>query len=369
VKLAVETDFPEGESVKLKLTLESPKTFTLALRRPHWAGDGFSVKVNGEAVSEDVIDPLRDVPESGRRVAGRRLQRSGSYVELKRTFNSGDTVDLTLPKTLRLEAVPDNPRRAAIMWGPLVLAGDLGPEPERGRGRGSRYERTKVPVFVAAEEPLEQWLIPVPGQPGQFRTDGIGREADSVGRVYDVNLVPFYRLHRRTYAVYWDLFTQPEWEEKKAEYAAELERLRKLELATVGYAQPGEMQPERDFNYQGADDARPTRVEGRPGRRARGWFSFDLPVDPAYPMALIVTYYSAEWRRGTAHFEILLDDKRVAEQEVARSEPARFYDVEYAIDPGLVKGKEKVTVRFQAIEGSSVAGVFGIRMIRADAER
>jgi hypothetical protein len=46
----------------------------------------------------------------------------------------------------------------------------------------------------------------------------------------------------------------------------------------LAYAQPGEMQPDRDYKYEGADDAQVTSVEGRPGRRARSWFAFDLPV-------------------------------------------------------------------------------------------
>ena len=362
VKLEMDTDFPEGESAKLKLTLQSPKEFTLALRRPYWVGDGFSVKVNGEAVSEDVIAPLRDVPESGRRVADRPSKRSGSYVELKRIWKSGDTVELVLPKTLRLEPLPDNPRRTAIMWGPLVLAGDLGPEPERGRRRGDVPEQPRVPVFIVAEQPVAQWLKPVPDKPGQFRTDGVGREKD-------VDFVPFYRLHRRTYGVYWDLFTQSEWEKKKAEYAAEQERQRKLELATVAYAQPGEMQPERDFNYQGSDDARVVRMMGRPGRWAKSWFSFDLPVEPAHPMALVVTYCSGRRSRQAAIFDILVDGQHVANQKVTKSSPARFYDVEYTVTPNIVQGKKKVTVRFQATAGNTIAAVFGIRIIRADAER
>jgi hypothetical protein len=341
--------------------LQSPKEFTMALRHPCWVGENFTVKINGRVVSEDVIAPLREVPESGRQLDNRSLQTSGSYVELKRVWKNGDTVSLTLHKTLRLEPLPDNPRRVAIMWGPLVLAGDLGPEQRRERGRNGRYGRPRAPVFIAAERPVEEWLKPVPNKNGHFRTDGVGREND-------VDFVPFYRLHRRTYAVYWDLFTPSEWEVKAAEYAAERERQRKLELATVAYAQPGEMQPERDYNYQGAEDARVTRVEGRPGRRARSWFSFDLPVEPSGPMALIVTYYSEERRRGPARFEILVDDERIAEQEITRSSPARFFDIVYAISEKLVKGKKKVNVRFQAIEGNSVAGVFGIRMVRADAK-
>ncbi|MGE5294167.1 MAG: beta-L-arabinofuranosidase domain-containing protein [Solirubrobacterales bacterium] len=363
-KLAVETDFPEGESVTIKLNVQSPKEFTLAVRRPYWVGEGFAVKVNGQAVPDD----------GGRRPEDRRrpgpmadqTPKVSSFVEIKRTWNTGDVVAITLPKTLRLEPTPDNPQRVAILWGPLVLAGDMGPEREFGR-RGPRTEPT-IPVFVAAERPVAEWLKPVAGQAGCFRTAGVCRATDAEN-VADVNFVPFYRLHRRNYAVYWDMFTQAAWGQKKAEYAAEQERQRKLKAATVAYAQPGEMQPERDFNYQAGEGASLQRIQGRPGRRATGWFSFDLPVEAERPMALVVTYFSDERRRGQAIFEILVDGQRVAQQTVERSSPARFFDVEYTIPADLVKGKQKVTVRFQATPGNEVATVFGIRTIRADAER
>lgn len=377
VQLHMDTSFPEGESAKLKLTLQSPKEFTLALRRPYWAEDGFTVKVNGQPVPEDVIDPTQAAAASGGQVGARRLgqrevepQRSSSYVELKRTWKTGDTVELTLPKTLRLEPTPDNPRVAAVMWGPLVLAGDLGPERERGgeRGASGRVPQSNVPAFVAAEQPVTQWVKPLAGHPGQFCTVGVGRVPEDPQLVSDVELVPFYRLHRRAYAVYWDLFTQPEWEQRVADYAAEREQQRRIESATVAFVQPGEMQPERDYNFQGAEDAAVQRVQGLPGRRGTSWFSFDLPVDPANPMALVVTYYTDD-RRREANFEILVDGQRVAEQTVGRSLPARFFDVEYAIPAQLAQGKEKVTVRFQAAADSEIATVFGIRMIRAKAER
>jgi hypothetical protein len=34
-----------------------------------------------------------------------------------------------------------------------------------------------------------------------------------------------------------------------------------------------------------------------------------------------------------------------------------------------VKGKSKVTIRFQATNGNEIAAVFGVRMIRADSDR
>jgi hypothetical protein len=273
-------------------------------------------------------------------------------------------VALTLPKTLRLEPLPDNARVAAIMWGPLVMAGDLGAERERGGGGGARAGQSiNVPALIAAERPLTNWLKPVSGKPGNFRSDGVGREQD-------VELMPFYRLHRRAYSVYWDLFTPAEWEKKAADIAAERERLRKRDEATVGFAQPGEMQPERDFNQQGEETA-PVRVMGRPGRSAKKWFSFDLPVDPGRPMTLVVTYHGEE--RQTRTHEILVDGARVGEQTIERHRPGSssksFFDVEYAIPSGLAQGKQKVTVRFQATGGNETAAVFGIRLIRADQAR
>lgn len=367
VSLKVVTDFPEGEWVILKMVLQAPREFVLALRRPYWAGDGFSIKVNGEAVSEDVIDPFRDVPDSGRPVPGRGgVEGSGTYVELKRLWKTGDTVELILPKELRLESTPDDPRVAAVMWGPLVLAADLGPERMRGREGEVSLDPPSVPVFVAADQPVAQWVKPVSGEPGHFRVTGVGRDSLGADIEMDADLVPFYRLHRRTYAIYFDLFTPSEWEEKKAEYAVEQERQRKIEKATVAYAQPGEMQPERDFNFQGSEDARVIRVVGRAGRRSGSWFSFDLPVEPERPMALVVTYYSEDRNRGPVAFDILVDGQRIGRQELTRSSPPRFFDVVYPIDPGLIREKDKVTVRFEAQEGSSIASVFGIRMIRND---
>ena len=35
--------------------------------------------------------------------------------------------------SLRLETMPDNPHRLAILYGPTVLAGEIGPEDEETR--------------------------------------------------------------------------------------------------------------------------------------------------------------------------------------------------------------------------------------------
>jgi uncharacterized protein len=334
---SMQTDFPEGGYAALKVNLPAKKNFTLALRRPAWAGEGFVVAVNGKLM--------------------RNLKPPGSYIEVTRMWQDGDKVELVLPKKLHEEALPDNPERVALMWGPLVLAGDMGPENRRGRRAAGGAE--VAPVFVAANVPASQWLKEVSPDSGEFHSEGVGRE-------HDVTFEPFYRLHRRTYQVYWDLFTPDEWSQQSSELAAQSAKQHQMELATVAFAQPGEMQPERDYNQQG-EESQPDRVLGRAGRRGTKWFSFDLPVDNTHPMAVVVTYYSDEWRKRT--FDILADGQRIGQQVVEKGGPPHFFDVQYAIPAGVVAGKQKVTVRFEATQDNEIAAVFGVRMIRADAQQ
>jgi len=346
VKLEMATDFPLGETATVRLKLAAPKEFTLALRKPWWAGNGFAVKINGA--------PAAGIPQGGTRIG---TAETSVFVEFKRTWKDGDTVDVMLPKTLHLEPLPDNPNRVAILWGPLVLAGKIGAEGEHDNTRGSHVENLKaIPVFVAAGRPVAEWLKPGDGQAGVFRSVGVGRDRE-------VEMMPFYQLQRQRYAAYWDLFTPESWQEKSAEIARAREQQLKLEAATVAFAQPGEMQPERDFHQQGEDSA-PDRVKGRACRRGSKWFSFDLPVDATRPMSLVVTYIRDEWRKRT--FDILVDGEKVADQVIEQRGPQQFFDVAYPLPAALVKGKKQVTVRFQATGGNEIAAVFGLRMIRAE---
>lgn len=332
------TDFPEGQAATVKVSLKSARRFTLALRRPYWAGDGFSIRVNGQAVA--------NVP------------KPDSYVEINRVWKSGDKVELVLPKKLRLEPLPDNPNRVAAMWGPLVLAGDLGPELDEEHWRTA----TPAPALVAQDKNVEKWLKPVADKPGTFRTSG-------VGVAQDIIFLPFYQLGPRRYAIYWDLFSPDEWKKQSQAYEAEREKEKRIAAATVAFAQPGQMQSERDFAQRG-DESTPVQLHGRYGRQANKWFSFDLPVEPAKRMTLVVTY-SNDARRATT-FDVLVDGQRVGSRSVDRRSPeqdVRFTDVEYPIAPELIANKQKITVRFEGKDGNMVPGVFGIRTVRADATK
>lgn len=105
LKLRQETDFPSSETATFHIEKAPGHDLTLALRYPGWS-DKPVVKVNGRKVA----------------VKG----KPSSYIKLKRRWKTGDTVEVTYPMQLHLEATPDDASRAALMYGPVVLAGDLG---------------------------------------------------------------------------------------------------------------------------------------------------------------------------------------------------------------------------------------------------
>ena len=341
VQFAMDTDFPEGEKATLKLSMQRAKQFTLALRRPSWSEAGFEVRINGQ-LFKDVSGP-------------------GTYVALKRSWKTGDVVTVALPKSLRIEGLADNKNRAALMWGPLVLAGDLGPERRGGPG-------DPIPSFLTESRPIEEWLKPEREKPGSFRSEGIGRLTDQSEK--EVEFIPFYRLHRRTYSIYWDLYNSDTWTKRLAEVAAENARSKQIDSMTTVFVQPGDTQKEKEFNQQGEE----TSTDGTSGRRARRgkkWFSYDLPSDSTKIPALLITYFTIE--RSTRTFDILVDGQRVGQQKIERSVPGsaagHFFDVEYKIPTELLKDKKKITVRFQSTGGNEIAGVYGVRLIRVGGDK
>jgi DUF1680 family protein len=362
--LTMETGFPDGDSATITLRLPSPKAFTLAVRRPHWAGDGFRVRVNGEVLEQPPLASLRAGAAGGRNAANEDTNRNaGSFVRLTRTWRTGDRVELALPKALYLDPTPDDTSVAAIMWGPLVLAGDLGPRRE-GRGGG---EATDVPVLVAADRPVAEWVVPAGTRAGDFRAVSVARVPSSPAPPGDVALTPFHRTHRRTYSVYFDVVTPAGFDAMAGAVAAERERVRRLEAATVAFVQPGTADAEQEFSYRSDPaDRQVQRSGGRTGRGGTGWFAYALPVEPTSAMALVVTYLNElGLPPATGDFEVQVEGTRVA-TFAPNADAVGFWEARYEVPASLVGGKARVAVRFQASPNGRIAPVYGVRMIRSN---
>ncbi|HKE92889.1 MAG TPA: glycoside hydrolase family 127 protein, partial [Povalibacter sp.] len=140
------TDYPRSDTTELLVRSAGAEPLTLRVRAPAWAAKALTVRLNGKPVEVD--------------------SAPGNYVAVSRTWKKGDRLVVTIPMTLRTEALHGAPDQVAFLYGPLVLAGDLGPEPPRGSAaRGASQES---PVLVAANRPVAEWLKPVAGAPGTF---------------------------------------------------------------------------------------------------------------------------------------------------------------------------------------------------------
>ncbi|MGC1391773.1 MAG: beta-L-arabinofuranosidase domain-containing protein [Bacteroidales bacterium] len=330
ITLTQKTSFPVEQRSVFEFKCENPVKLTLQVRYPSWAKNGFEIKVNNS---------LR-----------RFFSQPGSFIPIERIWKTGDKVEINIPFSLRLESMPDDSNRVAVMYGPLVLAGDLGPVSDSASKDGMY-----VPVMMTDDRNPTAWMKPVEGKPNTFITFNTGRPRD-------IELKPFYTTYNRRYSVYWDLFNEKEWEARKAEYSSDQQRIKRLKEAEIDFVQPGEMQPERIHNFKGEKSSAGSFKE-RTSRDTRGgWFSFDLKTIADSPIALVVDYWGGF--PGAKTFDIFVNNKIIATENISNKKEGQFISVQYDIPEAVSKSKPKITVRFQAHEGNMAGPVFGVRTIR-----
>jgi hypothetical protein len=98
--------------------------------------------------------------------------------------------------------------------------------------------------------------------------------------------------------------------------------------------------------------------------RNPGYFSYKLSTNKETNIHLMVRYWGAEW--GNRKFDIYIDEEKLlTEDNTNRWNQSRFQDIEYVVPDSMVKGKENIIVKFQAIEGNTAGAVYYIRLVRA----
>ena len=171
----------------------------MRLRIPGWLRSAPTVKLNGKALDASA--------------------EPGSYVTLRREWKAGDKIEMALPMHLHVEAMPDDPGVQAFLYGPLVLAGDLGNDglteahivgpnfrvgapnveqngsPLAAQNMVPLIPPVEIPTFRAAATDPSSWIKPA-DNPITFRT---------TGQKKDVTLVPLNSLFDRRYSVYWQV--------------------------------------------------------------------------------------------------------------------------------------------------------------------
>jgi DUF1680 family protein len=180
LRLRQETRFPESPSTVITVHAEKPVQTTIRLRVPEWAR-GATLNINGRPL-EASASP-------------------GSYLALTRNWKTGDRIEMAMPMRLRVETMPDDPKQQAFLYGPLVLAGDLGNDGLTEQLiTGSNVPRLRgapqitIPTLHASGE-VNTWIKPG-SKALEFRT---------IGQARDVTLTPINSIFGRRYNVYWQV--------------------------------------------------------------------------------------------------------------------------------------------------------------------
>lgn len=187
IKLVQQTNFPENG--KMSFSIQTPQTVSMPIhiRYPSWASLGVSVKINGKGVQ------LSTVP--------------GSYITLNRKWKAGDVIEVNYPMELKAVATNDNPKKVAFVYGPIVLAGEMGTAGMENRAPYSdpklhndyytynyRIPGNIVTRLDVDRNNLAESIKPVNGERLTFKTAKEG-----------ITLKPLYDIHGERYVVYWDL--------------------------------------------------------------------------------------------------------------------------------------------------------------------
>jgi hypothetical protein len=287
----------------------------------------------------------------------------GTYAEIRQTWEDGDAVELHFPRSLCLERMPDDRHTAAIMYGPLVLAGELGSDRLDADLTHGSYGPTGYPVtvpdLVTDTDDPNLWIVPVDGKPLTWCTNGAGRPAD-------IQLKPFYETIGR-YTVYWYIGNEEEWQQRMAKLDA-LAREHKVSATVIDRVIIGDHESEAAHDLQGKHTETGEYLH-RQWRQAikGGWFSYSLGVRTEKPLMLMLTYWGAD--AGGRMFDILVDGTKIAEQILDHLSPGKFVDVEYPVPEELTRGKEQVTVTFRAHQPRRTAGgIFGCALVESSGD-
>jgi DUF1680 family protein len=178
------TQFPYEQGTTLKLETTRPAMRTVHVRIPGWTTGAAEVKINGRPL-EAIADP-------------------GSYLAIRRTWQNGDVISFGLPMELRSEPLPGDSSVSAVLYGPLVLAANLGAGPVDGPSKVIHSGET-VPKNLPKADPLpqgpgpdgtktSQWVQPVSASELRFSAAAGGAKHE---------LMPMFAIRDERYSVYW----------------------------------------------------------------------------------------------------------------------------------------------------------------------
>jgi DUF1680 family protein len=155
-----DTGFPDDPVIRLSV-VSGAATFTIRVRVPKWVASPPAIQLNGK--------PVSGLPDAG----------PSSWVTLRRRWQAGDQLQVTLPMQLAVEPTPDHPAVQALTYGPVVLS--------------------------AVHETNPGWLTPQLDMASIHRTAAQPMTFAAVAGRKPVTLIPIARAAHEYYTTYFQM--------------------------------------------------------------------------------------------------------------------------------------------------------------------
>jgi hypothetical protein len=164
------TNFPKEATTTLIVRCKTRREMAIQIRVPIWCKDGATVKVNGR---------------------GQTVAPAGSFVTHKRKWRDGDKIEVSMPMSFSIYAMPDKASQLAFMYGPLAMVGE-GARPFLSELVGDIDDANG---FVKKPD---AWFKPVTGDSLKFTA------VDNAGR--KTTFKPYYQVGGEEFFTgYWDV--------------------------------------------------------------------------------------------------------------------------------------------------------------------
>lgn len=333
--------FPAEEGTSIIVSPDKPRKFTVSIRVPEWT-ENMLVSVNGKEVN---------------------AVEEGGFLKVTRKWTEGDKIEVSLPMSLRAVSLPDKSDNYSFMYGPVVLAAEIGRQEQMGmyaddsRGghiaSGRQIPLQEMPVIVGKKEDIISNISKVEGKPLTFTLTGTAPE-----KYKEMTLVPFSSLHECRYMVYWPVVSEEQWKTRlEQQEKAEKERIA-LERVTADKVTCGEQQPESD-HFVKMENSVNGDHNGRHWRMARnnGWFSYVLNTRGDIVQNLRITCTGREGSEAT----VIMNG---VEAGTFRSSAANQEEIHLVSVPDSLRSADTLTITIRSSSEKATPMIYEVRLVK-----
>ena len=343
IDMSQKTSYPWEGNIELTVTPESKQEFSIMLRIPGW--------VDNRPVPSDLYtymnaDEKKIVIKINGEVQNAPIEKG--YAVLARKWEPGDVIQLTLPmevhKNKANDKVEADINHLSVERGPIVYCAEFADN----NGAVLNYVLKSGDEFAVSPAPaLFDGVNLLKGHVDRVVAD---KNYEVIKSVKDsLTLIPYYARSHRGNGEMTVWFPSDDNILKKQL----VERGRITDKVIIG-----KKSSEDEHQMKGVSTNTGGPNTWRDASNG-GWFSYTVAVNPDKQMELVLTYSSTDG--GNREFEILVDNKKIAEQKLRAETFSAWIDKVYPIPFELTKGKKTVTVKVQALPGKIAGGVFGLR--------